>query len=47
MVRVRSYDRRLPKRGTGLKTGTAGKRRKGKPRTKKQRLKRHRIKFRR
>ena len=32
---------RLPKRGAGLKLGTAGERRKGKPRTLQQRKKRH------
>ena len=35
---------RLPPRGTGLRTGRAGKRRKGKPRTDIQRVRRHKSK---
>ena len=35
------YDPKLPPRGTGLRTGRAGKRRAGKPRTQAQRRKRH------
>lgn len=37
-----SLIQKLPKRGSGLKLGSAGKRRRGKPRTLKQRLERHR-----
>lgn len=37
----REYRKAVPKRGTGLKTGRAGKRRRGKPRTEAQRRARH------